>query len=249
MDRSDITIGPAVSADLPAIAELAAVIWRSHYPGIISDEQIDYMLARMYDLKTLEDDMTSGIRFDRILAGDKLVGFASYGGHGGEMKLHKLYILPQWQRRGLGAELIRRAETSARSSGCRSLIVGVNRANRQAISAYKRNGFVVRESVKTDIGNGFVMDDYIMEKRLNETSSIPSDARRTPVRKFLASNIDRRGRVVRAVYGVLMLGVGLILWRFTRAAAIAAFAAAAFAFFEAARGWCVMRACGVKTLV
>src|SRR3954470_23846335 len=132
MDRSDITIAPTARADLPAIAELAAVIWRSHYAGIISNEQIDYMLARMYDLKTLENELSAGIRFDRVLAGDKLVGFASYGSDGGEMKLHKLYILPQWQRQGLGAELIKRAENSARSSGCRTLIVGVNKANGQA---------------------------------------------------------------------------------------------------------------------
>ena len=69
----------ATGADLPAISELAGVIWRACYPGIITHAQIDYMLARMYAPDTMRGEIQSqGISYDRLLAGNELVGFASY---------------------------------------------------------------------------------------------------------------------------------------------------------------------------
>ena len=159
----------ATEAGLPAISELAGVIWRACYPGIITMEQIDYMLARMYALDVLRDEIRSqGIRYDRLLLDGKLVGFASYGptSEPGVMKLHKLYLLPEMQGRGLGSRLLQQVEGEVRTGGARRLILSVNKRNTKAITAYKRNGFVIVESVVTDIGNGFVMDDYIMAKEL-----------------------------------------------------------------------------------
>ena len=70
----------ATEAGLPAISELAGVIWRACYPGIITSEQIDYMLARMYSLDVLRDEIRfQGIRYDRLLVNGRLAGFASYG--------------------------------------------------------------------------------------------------------------------------------------------------------------------------
>jgi len=65
--------------------------------------------------------------------------------------------------------------------------------------------------------------------------------------KLFAPNITGRGRVVRAIYGLLMIVAGLALLRVSKPAAMAAFAFAALALFEAVRGWCVVRACGIKT--
>ena len=80
VQRGGEKITRAVEADLPAIAELAGIIWRTCYPGIISHAQIDYMLARMYSPDVLRDEIRSqGIRYDRLLVEDELSGFASYG--------------------------------------------------------------------------------------------------------------------------------------------------------------------------
>ncbi len=66
----------AAEADLPAISELAGVIWRACYPGIITRAQIDFMLARMYALDMMRGEIQSqGIHYDRLLVGDKLAGF------------------------------------------------------------------------------------------------------------------------------------------------------------------------------
>ncbi len=155
---------------LSAISELAGVIWRACYPGIITHAQIDYMLARMYSFDVLRDEIRSqGIRYGLLLVDGSPSGFASYGPttEPGAMKLHKLYLLPEMHGRGLGSLLLQHVEREVRAgAGCR-LILSVNKRNIRAITAYKRNGFVIAESVVTDIGGGFVMDDYIMAKDLS----------------------------------------------------------------------------------
>lgn len=168
-DSTATQILPATAEHLAAIAELAGVIWRAYYPGIISREQIDYMLARMYSPDTLRAEMDSQrIRYDRLLVDGRLVGFASYGptAEAGVMKLHKLYLLPETHGRGLGSLLLQHCEREAGKLGARRLILAVNKRNAKAIAAYQRNGFGVADSVVTDIGGGFVMDDYIMAKDL-----------------------------------------------------------------------------------
>jgi diamine N-acetyltransferase len=155
---------------LPAISELAGVIWRACYPDIITRAQIDYMLARMYALDVLRDEICSqGIRYDILLVDGKTAGFASYGPatEPGVMKLHKLYLLPEMHGRGLGSLLLKHCEAEARKLGAQRLILSVNKRNARAIAAYQRNGFVTADSVVTDIGGGFVMDDYIMAKDLS----------------------------------------------------------------------------------
>lgn len=160
---------PAVEADLPALAELAAVIWRQHYPGIISPGQIEYMLRKMYSLDVLQNEICSqGIHFYRLIDQGRFVGFASIGPAQttGVFKLHKLYLLPEVHGRGLGSRLLNHCESEARRLGASRLILAVNKHNSKAIAAYQRNGFAISEPVVTDIGEGFVMDDYIMAKDL-----------------------------------------------------------------------------------
>jgi ribosomal protein S18 acetylase RimI-like enzyme len=150
------------------IAALASVIWRAHYPGIISHAQIDYMLAQMYDVSAMQREMENGIAYDRLLVDGILRGFASYGpapGASDELKLYKLYIHPDCQRQGFGALLLRHVESAARSRGCNTVVLTVNKKNANAIAAYRKHGFTIRDSIVTDIGGGFVMDDYVMVKR------------------------------------------------------------------------------------
>jgi diamine N-acetyltransferase len=164
-----VTILPAAEPDLPALTELAGTIWRACYPGIISAEQIEYMLARMYALDMLRDEIRSqGIHFYRLLADGRFAGFASIGPtpEAGVMKLHKLYLLAEFHGRSLGSQLLKHCEAEARRLGARRLILSVNKQNTKAITAYQRNGFGIAESVITDIGGGFVMDDFIMSKEL-----------------------------------------------------------------------------------
>jgi ribosomal protein S18 acetylase RimI-like enzyme len=167
-NRSEIV--RATESDLLAISDLAGVIWRACYPGIITHAQIDYMLARMYALDTMREEIRSqDVRYDVMSVGGTMVGFASYGptSEPGVMKLHKLYLLPGLHGCGLGSLLLRHCEHETRVAGTRRLILSVNKHNDKAIATYRRNGFAIVESVVSDIGHGFIMDDYVMAKELN----------------------------------------------------------------------------------
>jgi ribosomal protein S18 acetylase RimI-like enzyme len=168
-DLRMIQILPAAEADLPGIAALARVIWHAHYPGIISREQIEFMLGRMYSLPTLRDDLcVRNICFVRLLVGGRMSGFAAYGPMDGPATflLHKLYLLPELHGRGLGRRLLEHCEADATKSGARQLKLRVNKQNLQAITFYQRHGYRSCESVCTAIGGGFVMDDLVMVKML-----------------------------------------------------------------------------------
>ena len=161
-------IEPARTEHLAEISALAGVIWRAHYPGIITPEQIDYMLARFLDVDTLRRDLADGATWRRALVDDTLRGFASFGPTATptEFTLHKLYVHPDWQRQGLGGALLNECESVARVRGATTLVLNVNKRNVSALAMYARRGFTVRESVVVDIGGGFVMDDFVMLKKL-----------------------------------------------------------------------------------
>ena len=166
---ASIEILPVTEEHLPALADLAGVIWRQHYPGIISHAQIDYMLGKMYALATLQEEMrVKGIQFVRLLVNERFVGFASFGptDEPGVLKLHKCYLLPEVHGRGYGTLMLQHCEREARKLGARRFVLSVNKQNTKALAAYLRNGFKIAESVVTDFGAGFVMDDFVMAKDL-----------------------------------------------------------------------------------
>ena len=174
MIDENVRLSPAGPDDLPKVADLAAKIWREHYPGIITHAQIEYMLARGYDVGVIRREIeTEGIHYDLCIAGDEPAGFISYGPgpQPGELKVHKLYLLGAYHGRGLGRLMLQRAVSYGAENGCHAVILNVNKYNGKAIAMYERNGFTIREAVTVDIGNGFVMDDYVMERRIESSRS------------------------------------------------------------------------------
>jgi ribosomal protein S18 acetylase RimI-like enzyme len=162
------SIDAADRTHLATLSRLARKIWYQHYPGIITEAQIEYMLARDYALDTLRDDLDRGIWMDIMRIDQEVVGFSAYGPTltEGEIKLHKLYLLGSRHGQGLGSSLLERAEQNVSKRGFTKIILQVNKNNAKAIRAYERNGYYQQASVVDDIGNGFVMDDYVMAKRL-----------------------------------------------------------------------------------
>ncbi|MDN3579168.1 GNAT family N-acetyltransferase [Chitinimonas viridis] len=163
-----VTIRPATPADIPTIATLADIIWRQHYPAIISMAQIDYMLAQRYNPTALLHQISGPDQWlDLALAGEQVIGFTQYYCNApGEMKLDKLYLLPDLHGQGLGSQLLRHVVAQAQARQCTTLVLAVNKHNAKAIAAYTRNGFTVRDSVTVDIGHGYLMDDFIMVKNI-----------------------------------------------------------------------------------
>ncbi len=157
-----ITFRRAETSDVPLLRRLAHEIWHAHYPGIISVEQIDYMLERMYAPATIEREMSEGTVWELILVDDQAVGLLSYSLALPQLKLHKLYVQPGHHGQGVGRAALARVKDAAVCAGARSVSLFVNKRNHKAIRAYERAGFCVAESLVSDFGSGFVMDDYRM---------------------------------------------------------------------------------------
>ena len=156
-------------ADLGHVAAVAQEIWREHYAGILTAAQIEYMLARGYAREALRPFVTEPRRGIALAErGGALLGFAAWlpGDERDALKLDKLYVLPRHHGEGIGCALLEHVAGIAREDGCARLVLNVNRRNDASIRWYEGRGFVVRERGDFPIGNGFVMEDFIMAKPL-----------------------------------------------------------------------------------
>ena len=175
---AEVWIEPVDEADLPKVRDLAERIWRSSYAGLLSPGQIEYMLDWMYSLERLRRDWTSGVVFHWPIVDQIPVGYMATqtDPHAAVLHLHKLYVLPQFQGKGLGGRLLEHAFQAATQAGCQQVRLHVNKGNLRAIDCYHRHGFLKEASVVNDIGGGYVMDDYVMVRRwdANTAQSVPS---------------------------------------------------------------------------
>ena len=172
---ADVTLTPITEPDFPVLRQLADTIWRQHYVGIISVGQIDYMLAGRFTDEALRTHMQAADKWLELLrVSGTPVGYCGYevaSMDGNEaspaaMKLGQLYVLESHRGTGLGRFLLLHVEGQASDLGRRSIWLQVNKRNHGAIGFYRSAGFeVVREAV-FEIGGGFVMDDYLMAKRV-----------------------------------------------------------------------------------
>jgi GNAT superfamily N-acetyltransferase len=155
-------------ADYQYIYDIAIPVWEATYSSILTQDQMDYMLGLFYSREAIADQITNGgHRF--LLAEDEGVylGFASYqiNYQTGITKLHKLYVLPQSHGKGIGKALVNLIEAAATENSNDQLLLNVNRFN-PAINFYLRAGFENRGEDDVDIGNGYLMEDYLMVKKL-----------------------------------------------------------------------------------
>ncbi len=151
--------------DVAALQDLARTVWHAHYPGIIPVAQIEYMLAQRYRPEVvLAELQRTDVWWELAILKKRPVGFSScqLTDAPGELKLDKLYVHPQHQGAGVGRRLIESVLERARRLGCRRLVLAVNKRNSSSIGAYQRWGFRIEREMVTDLGSGFVMDDYLM---------------------------------------------------------------------------------------
>ena len=152
---------------LQTVRDIATVIWPETFKLILSADQITYMMQMMYAPEVMEKELADGYHFDAVCVDGIPVGYMVYSAYDtATAKLHKLYLLSHYHSRGIGSAMLRHVENETRELGFKFLHLNVNKNNGKAIKAYLRNGFANIEAVKIDIGNGFFMDDFVMEKAL-----------------------------------------------------------------------------------
>jgi diamine N-acetyltransferase len=166
-----LSIAPLAPEEIDTVCELARTVWRHHYPPIIGTAQTEYMLAQRYHGDVIREELArGGIWWDTLREDGSMIAFASSFPVESEraLKLDKLYVHPTCQRLGYGGVLLEHVCERAARMSYPKVVLAVNKHNATAIAAYRKHGFEIAQAVVKDIGGGFVMDDYIMEKRVGD---------------------------------------------------------------------------------
>jgi ribosomal protein S18 acetylase RimI-like enzyme len=158
----------ASKEQLPIVRDLAYRIWPDTYGATHTSAELDYMLSKFYAVDALEQQMENDHIFVLVEEHDTFVGFVAYelfSEDTNSTKIHKLYVLPQTQGKGIGKALVDYVRKEAIINKNEKLFLNVNKLNK-AKDFYHRYGFAITKDIVINIGQGFVMDDYVMELTL-----------------------------------------------------------------------------------
>ena len=164
-------------ADQQLLARIAGEIWRGYWPAIIGEDQTEYMIEHFQSLEAIRRDMAEheyeywflvATEQDEDGAEKNIVGFT--GGHNeretNRFFISKIYLYPEARGHGYARRVIEFYEDLCFVRGFDAMYLTVNKYNELGVRAYEGTGFETIDSVETDIGEGFIMDDFIMEKRV-----------------------------------------------------------------------------------
>ena len=150
------------------IANLAKEIWYAHYIPIIGQQQVDYMLDKFYADASLCQQMSEGQTFYLIEKENEVIGFVSVSEkEKGDWFIHKFYIQAKQQGKGAGKEVFQKLLDII--SPVKTIRLTVNRKNYKSINFYFKNGFVIEKVEDFDIGEGYLMEDFVMVFKSNHT--------------------------------------------------------------------------------
>lgn len=146
------------------VESMAKEIWNEYYCNILSKNQISYMLNKFQSCNAI----SSSINYDNykyyIISYDNhFCGYIAIHQEDSKLFLSKFYILKEFRNKGIGKETFKFLKSFCVSQGLHSIYLTVNKYNFSSISIYKSIGFKTIDSVISDIGNDYIMDDYIME--------------------------------------------------------------------------------------
>lgn len=156
----------AVSGEnqIETIEALAEEIWNEHFTPIIGKAQVDYMLGQFQSKLAIREQINNGFLYFLIKSNDNYIGYFGMQLNKDHLLLSKLYIRAAGRGTGFGRKAITFIEKLAIEQGASKISLTVNKYNAGTIAAYKKLGFQITGSMVQDIGDGFVMDDYRMEK-------------------------------------------------------------------------------------
>ena len=164
--NTDIRLARAAPDDAIELAQLASVIWPEAFAEMISGAQIEYMLKTIQSAPAMVRQMRDGMAYYFVLANEQRVGYAALQNvfASRTTKLSKLYILAQHRNGRISLAALEEVLRIAAKAGSSTLSLTVNRGNARAIRFYEKHGFARSREIVMDIGGGFVMDDYVMER-------------------------------------------------------------------------------------
>ena len=163
---SDVKISVVCEyAEIAEIAALADEVWHEHYEGLLSKGQIDYMVERFQSEKAIVEAITKDqYTYYALCDTGQLIGYCAVQPREEDhsLFLSKFYLHSDYRGRRLSRLVLAMLTERCIIDGLRSIWLTVNKGNTGAVEVYQRLGFVIEREEVTDIGNGYVMDDYVM---------------------------------------------------------------------------------------
>lgn len=150
---------------LAVVADLAREIWYEYYVSLIGCAQVDYMVSKFQSTEAMAQQLREGYEYFLAQKDGKSIGYCALQAEPQSLFLSKLYLLRDARGAGTGRVCMEFIEQLARRRGLKLLWLTVNKGN-PAVKAYERLGFRIAADLVMDIGGGFVMDDFRMEKSL-----------------------------------------------------------------------------------
>lgn len=146
--------------NIKELASLASCIWHEYWTCILSPEQIDYMVENFQSEHAIKNQIENeNYTYYFIVSDGEKAGYFGISDKKEYLFLSKLYIKKECRHHGLGKKAFEKIKELANDKPIR---LTVNKYNTNTINAYKKWGFEIIDAVVTDIGSGFVMNDYIM---------------------------------------------------------------------------------------
>jgi len=156
--------------EIPVIQEIARQSWYSTYQGILSIEQIQYLLTQWYSKEFLEKEIQKHKNNHYLLfEKDEAFGFFAFFQNKENhaiMRLSRIYLIPEFQKKGYGKSVISFLESEAEKINCRFIELNVSKDN-SAISFYKKMGFKIEKDENVQIGP-YSFHDHVMMKELKK---------------------------------------------------------------------------------
>jgi ribosomal protein S18 acetylase RimI-like enzyme len=159
--------------ELSKITELAELIWKKYYIEIITIDQIEYMMNKFYSNDSLKTQILNGQIFYFVKFESEVLGFLSLSkDHNGIYFIHKFYLLPDQHRKSVGTAVMQEIENEINITEKvknYKIKLTVNRQNFKAINFYFKNGFTIESVEDFDIGESYLMNDFVMVKNVNNS--------------------------------------------------------------------------------
>lgn len=152
--------------DINDTARLADSIWHEHFTPIIGEKQVDYMLDSFQSAPAIAEQIKLGYLYFALILDHRQIGYAAFRIDNDALFLSKLYIQKEFRGNGFSHTVINYAEKLAREQKKNVVRLTCNKNNASSLAVYKKIGFKIVREEKTDIGGGFFMDDYILEKQV-----------------------------------------------------------------------------------
>jgi RimJ/RimL family protein N-acetyltransferase len=148
---------------LKSIEKLATEIWHEHYTPIIGKAQVEYMLDKFQSADAMQKQMDEGYEYYSILINEKLIGYLSIQPRDGHLFLSKAYVHLDYRGNGNGQKAFHFVMQRAKALHLNKIQLTVNKYNLRTINVYEKYGFKKVKEAVFDIGQGYIMDDFVME--------------------------------------------------------------------------------------